>query len=517
MKKNILIVLAIGFALFSTSCRQDFEEINTNPNKPTAVPTYGIFNSATKELADATRGAFSSGRFFLPWVQYSAQVNYTDEDRYKYRENVNQNLYRDYYYVAQDFKTIIDLNTDEATKELVAAYGDNDNQVAVARIMLSYIFANLVETYGDVPYYSYGNSDADFQALQPDLTSTPLFADQEKVYADILKELKEASEMLNTNEKVFTSEGDQLFYSDATKWKKFANSLRLRYANRVKGILPGAETHISEAIASGVMESNDDNASQKYDTSDALASPLYRAFVVDARYDIAVSDTFIDLLVDSEDPRVFEMAAPKGLGPADSYDVVKDFSLYQGMPYAVSNANTGDQFKAGVSTFSHNILKPDYSEMFMEYAEVAFLLSENNGWSQDQYIKGITASMERWGVDPADISTYVSKVDAANKENVLTQKYIALFMQPREAWSEYRRTGYPEIFLLPGQTNDYLVPTTKGETTYVFESSIDGLTDVPSRVLYPVNLATLNKDNYLSAQQAVGGDKMDTKLFWDVN
>lgn len=69
-------------------------------------------NSATKELMDATRNSFASGRMSLPWIQYSAQVAYTEEDRFQFRENNNQDLYSTLYKVILDFKSIIDLNTD---------------------------------------------------------------------------------------------------------------------------------------------------------------------------------------------------------------------------------------------------------------------------------------------------------------------------------------------------------------------------------------------------------------------
>jgi hypothetical protein len=160
---------------------------------------------------DSSRGDFSLGRMALPWEQYSAQRNYTEEDRFQFREGTNQNLYRDYYLVANDYKTIIELNTNPATKEQNAVYGNNDNQIAAARVMLSYVFLQLVDSYGDVPYYSFGNKDPDFQALQ--LTAgiiKPKFTSQVKIYTDILKELKEASEMVVVGENVFTK-GDLLF------------------------------------------------------------------------------------------------------------------------------------------------------------------------------------------------------------------------------------------------------------------------------------------------------------------
>jgi CRISPR/Cas system-associated endonuclease/helicase Cas3 len=131
--------------------------------------------------------------------------------------------------------------------------------------------------------------------------------------------------------------------------------------------------------------------------------------------------------------------------------------------------------------------------------------------------KGVKASMERWGVASAKINTFVAALPAANKANVLTQKYVSLFMQPSEAWAEYRRTGYPNHLLLPGQTANLNVPSAAGETTYTFTSLIAGLTDLPTRIFYPTTVQTLNTANYQAASNAIGGDKMNTKLIWDVN
>lgn len=529
--KISILGLIVAVTVSTNSCRKDFEEINTNPNSPTIAPTSSIANSATKELLDATRGTFSSGRMFLPWVQYSAQTNYTEEDRYRFRENVNQSLYRDYYLVAQDYKKILELNSNPETATSVSVYGSNNNQIAMSRIMLSYIFSQLVDIYGDVPYYSYGTSDDDFQALDVDKYPKPKFASQEKIYIDILNELKEAADMMDLSTGVFTGEatnGDRIFLGNSLKWKKFANSLRLRIANRVKGVIPTAQQHITEAIASGVMTSNQDNAEIQYQTGSSFAAPLYVGFVSDARNDFNISDTFIGLLKGEKgnfgivDPRIRKMASPKGTTPLQasgfSYTESQNLSDYVGMPYGVVSSVAPSQFENGkTSLFSFEIMRPDAKLVFMEYSEVEFLLSEVNGFDQTHYINGIKASMEKWGVSSSDISAYIASVPAANQENVMTQKYIALFMLPMEAWSEYRRTGYPNFLLKPGQTNQLIVPDVDGNTSYVFESLVSYLVDVPARVTYPQNLATLNGDNYSSAQSAIGGDKMNTKLIWDIN
>ena len=132
------------------------------------------------------------------------------------------------------YKEIINLNTNPETKDMVSVYGKNNNQIAAARIMLSYVFSLGVQAFGDIPYYSYGDQDnPKFQALQTDKYVTPVFAPQKDVYLDILKELEAATAQIENDTFVFSS-GDVIF-GTPTNLKKFANSLRLRIANHLKG------------------------------------------------------------------------------------------------------------------------------------------------------------------------------------------------------------------------------------------------------------------------------------------
>ncbi len=527
MKNIKRIAYAIAAVLVTStatvSCTQDFEEINTNPNSPETSLSYGIWNAANKIVTDATRNSFESARVTLPWMQYSAQTAYTEEDRYQYRLTSGDALWTQLYTAASNYKQIIKMNTDPETAGPTSAYGSNANQIAASRVMLAYVFLNLADTFGDVPYYSYGTSDPDFQALNANEFLRPKFAPQAKIYTDIMKELKEAAEMVETNEDVFT-QGDLLFDGDPVKLRKFANSLRLRVATRVKGVVPGAEAHITDAIAKGVMTSNADNVGVTYENNLVNPSPMYNDFLT--RSDFSVSKTFIDLLKGNNgvfglDPRLFRYAAPIGTLKSTildgSYEISYDLDDYVGQPYGLDQSLSTSQ-SAQSNFFSKFVYQRDYTEILMEYSEVQFLLSENNGWNQTNYVNGVRASMEKWGVPEAQITTFLATLPPANKANVLTQKYVALFMQPYEAWAEYRRTGYPDtsVLLLPGESYALNVPV-NGQTTYVFEPLIADLNDLPTRLYYPTVIQTLNAENYAAASTAIGGDKMNTKLIWDKN
>ncbi|WP_396597232.1 SusD/RagB family nutrient-binding outer membrane lipoprotein [Dokdonia sp. R86516] len=534
MKTKFFIMMLLVISTAFLSCTDDLVELNINPNEPEIAPTANIFTSATKEFIDFSRDGFNEGRLTLPWMQYWSQTAYADEDRFLYRETTAESIYTNTYLTMRDFKAILDLNTNEETKETAALYGDNDNQIAASRIMLSYMFYELTNFFGNVPYYSYGSDNETFQAGQLEAGNfTPVFAAQQDIYTDILKELRESADMINEDEIVFTN-GDNIFNGDALKWKKFANSLILRVATTIKGVDTEAyETAFDTAITSGVMTSNDDNASQEYDTIDVSASPLWTAYLT--REDFAVAAPFVELLKGERgnfnpDPRLFQMAVPI----AASINEVKagyvadldtlDYGDYLGVPYAFRNTNFLNR-----NTYSYpssNVIKPDYREVFMEYAEVEFLISERNGFAQANYENGVTASMEKWGVPEEDISTFVANLPLANQANVLNQKYIALYMQAHQAYTEYRRTGFPntlvqidETVALPQQQIDGLAPDNRVET-YVFEAGpVDpSVSDIPFRLRYPQILQNLNGANRdAAAANLSNGDLIISKLFWDVN
>ncbi|MFB6318545.1 SusD/RagB family nutrient-binding outer membrane lipoprotein [Saccharicrinis sp. FJH54] len=504
MKTIKYIILILVGGVFFASCQVDYY---SDPNSPEIAPTYGIMNRVQKELMDNTRDEWFSGRQMLLWVQYWNQVNYTEEDRFQYRETVNQNGWDDLYKNAQDLVDIITLNTDEATKGDMAQYGPNENQIAAARIMLVYTYLQAVELWGDVPYYSFGNDNESFQAnkLKSDGIDKPAYASQQDIYVDMLNVLDQAQQNIITTENMI--DGDNFFDGDAVKWKKFANSLRLRIANRIKDVYSGAQAHITAAIAAGVMESNDDNAGVTYESNAVNGAPMYRAFVVQARNDFAPSMQFVELLQGKRGP--FGVVDPRlDIFVADNEDGNK-----VGVPLTDANG-TVTKF-TWESMPGDAILAPNYTEYYMEYAEVCFIQSELNGWDQTWYENGVKASMEKWGVASADIDAYVAGLPAASEETVMMQKYIALYMQPMEAWSEYRRTGYPNTIVRANTPYNYTWPIATGDTTATFVfKPIGGLTDVPGRNKYLLNEASINKENVKAAAQAIGGDEQDTKLWW---
>lgn len=533
--KRLAIIILGGLALLgtTTSCQKDFEEINTNPNRPQqALPT-ALFNGSTKLFLKNTRNYTTSGMMFRSWMQYSAQDTYTKESRFLYRDYAGDYLWRYPYQVAGGYKDIIDLNTDPKTKELMTTYGKNENQIAAARIMMAYTFALLVETFGDVPYYSYGSPNPErFQALQLREFISPVYATQKEIYTDLLKELKEAAAQIVSDSYVF-KEGDYIFETP-DKMRRFANSLRLRLAIRLKDVQDAelralAQQNINELKdGTAVMQSESDTVELQFDSDDTNPAPIYNEYFVRNRVDYSPSNSFVQLLKGQRgnfgvDPRLQKYFAPKGLTKYQArdgrYTESNNINDYVGMPYGLDESMADFQFKSGVavSFFSSRILQPNYAEVFMEYSEVCFLLSEANGWDNTWYKKGVEASMKKWGVDDAKITSFLATIPAANEENVLTQKYIALYMNPNEAWAEYRRTGYPHTLIKVNEETDLNIPTEAGQTRYKFESLVADLTDIPERLRYPVAYKVINEANYQKALESMQmtTDVLTKRLIFD--
>lgn len=542
--KILILLIVIGFA----SCEVDYYD---DPNEPEKANPNTVFNHAVKETMDDLNALFfGGGRFSQTTMQYWHQAEYGDEDRYAYRESMRE-FFEQFYYNLKNFRKVIELNEDPEIKEVAATFGDHDAQIACTRIMMAYLFNEMTNVWGPLPYWSYGGQDnEDFEALNLDTEDEiiyPKYVSEEVIHEDMLNELDEAYEQLEGTEG-FTS-GDNIYNGDTDKWQKFANSLRLRIALKIKDIDPGlAKTHIDDVIDEDedYIESNEDNAVFEYGTSDKNSAPYYYGVHVGNRRDFAVGNSFVTLLQGNnivdlegnsltdnpfdgiEDPRLPIFAKPN------------DDGNYVGMPIAEDSDIAGEiEWKSYPGRVIDD--KPDFPEVLMEYAEVEFILSELNDWDNEHYENAISASIERWNmideeveILPEEIDDFVDNIsidglpEEERKEHVLTQKYIALYMQANTAFTEYRRTGYPKTFVRPDDeygvydpAKDTIYGDASGDEVkpFVFDPIPDAITDdLPSRMRYPSYESTLNEENYSEAASWLeNDDALTSKLWWDVD
>jgi hypothetical protein len=512
---KLLIAVVVG-ALF-VSCH-DLEEMNVDPNNPSNVSTATLLTGSQKKMMDYIYDNWFSGRQALPYAQYWCQRNYTEEDRYQIRESVNNGYFNQLYVIAGNYNLIEKLNQDPVTKAVAGAYGNNNNQIAVAKILKVWLMQVIADTWGSVPY-----SEA-FKLN--DGVQYPKYDDLNVLYPALINELKAAIALIDVNDVAFY-EGDQIYGGDASLWKKFAYSLKARMALRLSKVDANWKTHIADIIANPDLgfTDNSEQAMFKYSTEAPNECHFYRGFFVDARNDFTITKPFCDLLKGQRDTLNNKQHPwPGVVDPRLAVYTTPRSGKYIGMPYGVPSSSLNSAIRnASPSWYSSAppvMLNKDFAVPLMTYAEYCFIISEIKNFDKAWYEKGIQASMEHWSdlaggaITQPEIDAYIAFVNGTvNAETVATQKYIHLYLQGTEAWAEYRRTGYPKTILKPGE-----ISYDKAGTLIPFTALSETKGDLPARVKYPTNESTLNPDGFTAAvAKLTGGDNnYHSKMYWDV-
>ena len=243
--KNILKLTFIGSLCLAATACSDQETMNVNPNAASNVPSNMVMSAAEKWTVDNVYDVWFSGRQCLVYAQQWSQRNYTEEDRYQIRESVNNSYFKYLYMGLNNFQKVINMNTDPATADASSAYGANSNQIAAAMIMKVWLADLMTDTWGSIPY-------SEALKLESDGLLYAKYDDQKELYAQLISELDEAVAMIDEDADAFVG-GDIIFDGDASKWKKFGNSLKCRLAIHMSKVDPNWRKYIAEALASGVM------------------------------------------------------------------------------------------------------------------------------------------------------------------------------------------------------------------------------------------------------------------------
>lgn len=476
--KNILILFVIVVSLIFASCSNDIADLNIDPKAATAVEPEVLFSYATENLArqmNEIEYNYNLDRF---WANYLTQTTYINECTYDPKNrDIGGSLFDNIYTeVLMELKSARELI--EAVEVSDALLPVKNNKLAMITILEAYSYQYLVDNFGDVPFT---------EAL--DISNiTPAYDDAATIYSTISSNLSAALDNMDVTEDGFETSADLLYDGDVAGWYAFGNSLLLKIGMRLADVNSTAASQlVSNAITNGVFTSNADNAAFSYLASDPYTNPCYNYIITDGRAtDFIASDFFIDLLNTYNDPRIV-------------YYFDDNVTPYIGGPYG-GIGNTYENF----SHVSPTILAADYPGILMDYSAVAFYLAEAvergfiSGDAETYYIDGITASFEFWGLTAGDLSSYLAEPNvvynpANYKESIGIQKYIASYNQGHEGWTEARRLDYPVL----------VAAASNGEAN-------------PRRLLYPNSEVLINKANYDAASAAIGGDVLETQLFWDI-
>lgn len=487
MKGYRQIALFAGLLTTTVAC-SDFGDINVNPNSPSSPNTASLFTGAIRTVGTINNQVGPSSYNGVPsiYVQQISDITYIEESRYKTVQFSYNNLYAGNGLGSGpliNLQQVISLNTNDGTKVAAAANGSNANQIAVARILKAYYFQFITDRWGDVPYSQALNGDGNF---------SPAFDKQQDIYTDLFKEWKEAAAQFDGGKAVV---GDILLGGNSVRWKKFANTLRLIAALRIsKADAVKGKAEFNAAVTDGVFTSNEDNVTYKFLSDQNNWNGLYDNYVFSNRKDFALSDTYVNYLKKVNDPRLPYQAAPNLKGS------------YVGVPYGVfPAAGKAQDFSLAGSMLS----QPTSPAFIMTYAQVLFAQAEaaKLGWTTGDakalYASAVKASMQQWmgsGYKEDAYATYIAQpgvayTDANAIERIATQRWISLFFQGQESWNSWRRTGFPALKPAP--------------------TTLNGGTDIPRRLAYPVTETTLNAKNYSTVVAQQGADDQYTRIWWD--
>lgn len=494
------------------SCKKSWLDVNTNPNAlPSSTPDYVFTNGLTRmtsgsgNLNSNELGSYWSGQ----WTQSSSYILSGTIFQYLYT-NADFNYWDGWYDVLKDF--------DYAEQQADAA--NQKYFKGPAKVMKAYIFQQIVDCYGNAPYS---------EALKGSEVLTPKFDDQKAIYEGLIKDLDDAIALIKANE--FSGAGggaDVALRGNNTRWVQFANTLKLRILIRQSRITGRdayiiAEINKAAAEADGFLSAGGDvGINPGWVASAGKTNPMYDRWAYTpsgatqglARFPRPTKFLFDNLIATNDTFRMKRLAyANGGENPNNAgFSLLPEIvANYKGVPFGVSSGYTAPSTSyVGPAVFVKGLYgKPYY---IFTAAEAQFLLAEakqrygaqvNLPKTAEEYYKaGVIESFRLTGTDLANATTLLtSGKDLADwtaspdkLKAIWMQKWIALtHFGGLEAWSEYRRTGFP------------VTPQSL---------STPGSEKRPVRLFYPGTELGSNGENVL-AQGPI--DVFGTRLFWDVD
>lgn len=480
--KNIklIVFVLLSLTIATTSCTKDFEELNTDPNNPVAIPAHLLLGGTQRILMNVQYGVLggAGGDMGAVWAQQWTKVQYNDEERYVPRRSVIDNIWNTTYSsVVSESDAMYNLAVEEGNESLQGA----------ALVMKAASFQFLTELYGPIPFS---------EAIQPGILK-PVYDDESTVYQGVIDMYTQAANLLSSGNGSIVASSDLFYGGDTSKWVKLANSLKFRALMRISSTT-NVGSQLQALVNGGNMfTSNADNGQLAYLAAQPDANPIYELIVYGARPEYKVNSLLVERMEALNDDRLEVYAAPNASG-----EILGKPAGY-GNQTTLPNEALGYTY-ANISGLGDFYLDPELPGVLMSYSQLCFLKAEaanegliSGGTPQalNYYLDGINASFEFNGISAAAYTaqpglSFTTQSDARTK--IGEQMWLALFGQGFEAWTEWRRTNIPAM-----------------------QPAIEGaINEIPSRYFYPTNEVSLNSDNYAAASQSIGGDELTSSLFW---
>ncbi len=506
MKKILNYSLLLSVILLCTSCDKGLADLNRNTTSPTAIDPVFQLNSAIVNTSFPAATLFYDMGIVQQIVTPNSGVltgaNYNQDNR-----DNTQVLWQQYY-----------RNVIRNTRDVIIrtkGNADRANLMNMARIVQSFAFMTLTDTYGDIPYTEGGLGYSEQLFL-------PKYDAQQEIYPKLITELTEATNALSATSK--TEAGEVLYGGNIAQWKKFGYSILLRAGMRLSKIdAAKAQSTVQAAFAGGVILSNGDNAFMRH-TND-YTNPIGATLNSTEAANLYLTEAFVNFLKNTNDPRLSSIAiryVGAKSGPDQQPAVgTTDPTKQVGMPMGYDNGNIGPIATGkGLASFyefsqldRRRLAKVTALAFFVTASQTQLLLAEARakGWittstAQGYYSAGMRAHMEQMAlydaaaaVSAPAIQTYLDASpldDAKAIEQINTQYWVSSFLNGPEAWANFRRTGFPAL-----TPNPYPGKSITGQFI--------------RRLTYPNSEISVNSINIKAAIAKQGADNLDTRVWWD--
>ncbi|MGV3505136.1 MAG: SusD/RagB family nutrient-binding outer membrane lipoprotein [Adhaeribacter sp.] len=485
--KNKYILAALFASTLGLSSCEDFLDINDDPNNPANSTPALTLPAGLGELGYILGNQFQFlGNYYAQhWTQAGAANQYCDLEQYQMTSSsYDTRVWAELYAGAlNDFKYVADQGN----------ASNNPNYAAIGEIMQAYTFQVVTDAWGDVPFAS---ALASLDNLSPEYQS------QEAIYAGIITMLDAAIAKIDEDAKT-PGRDDLVFGGDMDLWRKFANTLKLRVYLRQAYVKPAvAEAGIKAMYASGAqfLETGE-TADVEFADQTQNRNPFFQSQVTfRGGVDVVASNTALSLLQQNADARLdkFYAAAEDGANKGQFTGIDQGVECTP----AREGKQATNYSKPGPAVASPTTAVPLISaaeSYFLQAEAVARNWTNGTGNAAALYAQGVRASFDYVGESDAEATALLQKPGVAyaggsveaQVEQIITQKWLSFNgTQGFEAWTEYRRTGYPS-FIEPSA------------------ASTLGGSLLPKRILYPNSEATRNQ-NY------PGLKEVSVAVWWDV-
>lgn len=478
MKKLKTLFTGLCVLMLLCACTGNFEEINEDPNRIAQISPGTLINPIIYGLASHNAGrahaiTFDLMQVTLPFPSVSGGLH-----RYDVSQNIGNSSWYNYYRWLNNIKEM----------ELAAVAAEDPNYEAVALTLKAWVYSNLTDLFGPVPMVEAVNGEEG--------NFYPAFDTQERIYETILADLERANALYDQDfDMVYAA--DILFANDLALWQKFTNALQMRLLLRISNrnetnALQRLTNIINDPQTYPVFESTEESAILQVTGVTPNISPWGRP--QDFPLGVKMASFFVDNLNELEDPR-------RPIIQTMAQDLDNVSIGYRGIPSAYAGPES--QFEYNASTLNRAQVENPMQIFLLTYAEIEFIKAEmaQRGFidnAQQHYEAGVAAAIEQLEAEITD--TYFENPAAAYNgtlEQILLQKYYALYFVDYQQWFEFRRTGLPELPTTEAMLNDAVMP---------------------SRFFYPSDVQISNQENYQQALELLGGpDNINTKVWWDNN